>query len=170
VGLQDLAGGDSAWSTTNGNAVGATLGSVGVGNAPDSVFNAFGQQQLISTWGGRGGFTHNWDPHWSTSIYGAYAQVNYGSAASAIVCASLAVSQPGITTCNPNYSIGQAGVVTRWTPVKNLTFSADFIWQHLAQKYAGVTTAAFAGGYGTGSYVFADQNTYQISFRAQRNF
>ena len=29
------------------------------------------QQQLIQTWGMSGGFTHNWDPYWNSSIYGA---------------------------------------------------------------------------------------------------
>ena len=34
-------------------------------------------------------------------------------------------------TCNPNYSVGMLGTVTRWTPVKNLTFSAEVLWMHL---------------------------------------
>jgi hypothetical protein len=128
----------------------------------------------------RGAFNHNWNPYWSSSLYGAYADVHYGSAAAAVVCASIAatptlqagafagVASTGITTCNPNYSIAQIGAITRWTPVKNLTFSTDFIYQHLSQNYAG--QVVFAGGSGTGVYNIANQNTYSALFRAQRNF
>ena len=57
-----------------------THGSVGFGVAPDSVFSLLdgGSQHLITTWGGRGAFNHNWDPYWSTSVYGAYASVHFG--------------------------------------------------------------------------------------------
>jgi len=172
--IQDLAGAAGAWTTTNGNnALPGQLGSVGVGFAPDSVFNTNGQQQLISTWGGRAGYNHNWNPQWNSSVYGAYAAVSYGSATSAgsaasIVCASLAVSLPSITTCNPNFSVTQAGFITRWNPVKNLVFLADFTWEHLSQNYAGAVTTS--GGYGVGSYAIANQNTYQVLLRALRSW
>jgi hypothetical protein len=167
--IQDLAGSAGAWLTTNG-------GTVGFSYAPDSVFSTNGQQQLISTWGGRGAFNHNWNPYWSSAIYGAYADVHYGSAATAIVCASVAATSAflatatstGITSCNPNYSIAQLGFITRWTPVKNLTFSADYTYQHLNTNYAGQITTA--GGSGTGVYTVANQNTHEILFRAQRNW
>jgi hypothetical protein len=169
--IQDLAGQAGAWTTFSGNGAGAgILGSVGVGSAPDSVFNTNGQQQLISTWGGRGGFNHNWNPYWSSSVYGAYAAVSYGSAATAITCASIAnTATIALTaTCNPNYSVTQAGFITRWTPVKNLTFSGDFTWEHLSQKNQGFVVTT--GGYGTGVYQIANQDTVQVLFRAQRNW
>ena len=71
-------------------------------------------------------------------------------------------------SCNPNYSIAQLGTVTRWTPVKNLTFSSEFIYSHLDQNNVGTTLQS--GSYGTGQYQLADQNTYQVLLRAQRNF
>ena len=166
--IQDLAGSAGAWTTFAGTNVGGALGSVGIGVAPDSVFNLGGSQQLISTWGGRGGFNHNWNPYWSTSIYGAYANVNYGSGAASTFCASLIATQPGVTSCNPNYSVSQAGIVTRWTPVKNLTFSGELTYEHLSQKNVGTITTS--GSYGTGTYVLANQDTYQFLFRAQRNW
>ena len=39
--------------------------------------------------------------------------------------------------CNPDFNVSQLGVVTRWTPVKNLTFSAEVQWFHLDQKLTG---------------------------------
>ena len=42
-----------------------------LGFAPDTIFaNGFGQQ-AINTWGMRGAFNHNWDPYWSSALYGA---------------------------------------------------------------------------------------------------
>jgi hypothetical protein len=129
----------------------------------------------------RGAFNHNWDPYWSTSIYGAYAYVDYGSGAKTVFCGNFAAGANlfnagvnagtgfGVSSCNPNYSIAQLGTVTRWTPVKNLTFSSEFIYSHLDQNNVG-TIQGLSGSYGTGSYQLADQNTYQVLLRAQRNF
>ena len=171
--IQDLAAAAGAWTTFAGTNVAGALGSIGIGVAPDAVFNTAGQLQLISTWGGRGGYTHNWNPYWSSSVYGAYAAVSYGStgtagSAASIFCASLVATQPGVTSCNPNYSVTQAGFITRWTPVKNLTFSADFTYEHLSQNNVGSITTS--GSYGTGAYAIANQNTYEVLFRAQRNW
>jgi hypothetical protein len=165
--IQDLASGAGAWTTFAGSNVGGVLGKVGLGVAPDSVFNAGGSQQLVSTWGGRGAFNHNWNPYWSTSVYGAYANVSYGSGAS-VFCASFLAANAGVTSCNPNYSISQIGTVTRWTPVKNLTFSAEYVYSHLQQNNVGVVTTS--GSYGTGSYVLGNQDTHQVLLRAQRNW
>ncbi len=52
-------------------------------------------------------------------------------------CWRRSVGLAGVTGCNPDFAIGQVGIITRWTPVKNLTFSADLTWTHLDQKYAG---------------------------------
>jgi hypothetical protein len=166
--IQDLAAGVGAWSTFKGGTTPGTIGSVGIGIAPDSVFNAGGSQSLVSTWGARGGFNHNWNPNWSSSIYAAYAQVDYGSNGAATFCASFVATNPGVTSCNPNYNITQAGFITRWTPVKNLTFSGEFTYEHLTQHNVGTLTTS--GSYGTGAYALANQDTYQGLFRAQRNF
>ena len=40
-------------------------------------------------------------------------------------------------SCNPDFNVAQIGVVTRWTPVKNLTFSAEVGGFFLDQKFAG---------------------------------
>jgi len=171
--IQELAAGAGAWTTFAGTNVAGALGKVGIGVAPDSVFNFSSQQQLVSTWGGRGAFNHNWNPYWTTSVYGAYANVSYGSNngsgnAASVFCASLVATQPGITSCNPNYSVTQIGTVTRWTPVKNLTFSAEYVYSHLAQNNTG--TIVTSGSYGTGAYVIGNQDTHQVLLRAQRNW
>ena len=51
---------------------------------------------------------------------------------------------PGITNCNPDFNVAQIGGIIRWTPVKNLTFSADVTYTMLDQKFAGMITPASA--------------------------
>ena len=52
----------------------------------------------------------------------------------------------------------QIGTQTQWTPVKNLTFSADVTYVHLDQKYAGtITTSAGAIGKPVATYELKNQ-------------
>jgi hypothetical protein len=79
----------------------------------------------------------------------------------------------GVTSCNPDFAIGQVGIITRWTPVKNLTFSADLAWTHLDQKYAGTVTptATIAvPAKPAATYDLKDQDTLVLLLRAQRNW
>ena len=121
--IQDLAATQLTSIATFGSSnLPGTLGSVGLGVAPDSVF-AGGSQQLVQTWGMRGAFNHNWNPYWSSSIFGAYAAIHYNSTARNMICGGAFALN--LTTCNPNFNIGQLGANLRWTPVKNLTFTAE---------------------------------------------
>jgi hypothetical protein len=151
--------------------------SIGFGGASDAVFtgtSAGNQSQLenVKTWGFRGAYTHNWDPYWNTAIYGAYAGIRYGNLGKGTICAFIAGAQPGVTTCNPDFNIAQAGIITRWTPVKNLTFSADLTWTHIDQKYAGVWAGAAvaASAKPATNYELKDQSTVSLLLRAQRNW
>jgi len=142
-------------------------------NAPDSVFGDGTQQQLVSTWGFQGAFTHNWDPYWNTSLYGGYAQVSYNSAGKGLICnrAGSVWAQATVTTCNPDFNIAQIGLITRWTPVKNLTFSGEVTYNEINQKMAGViNTSAAAVGKPSTLYELKDQSNVQLLLRAQRNW
>ncbi|MFQ3453309.1 porin [Bradyrhizobium sp. UFLA01-814] len=178
--IQELASQASSIAIFGGSSLPGVYGSVGFGTAPDTVFGPGGQQQSIKTWGMRGAYTHNWDPYWNTSLYGAFAAVSYNDAAKSLICGVAGVGGSfraafaggaGVTACNPDYNIAQIGVITRWTPVKNLTFSADVTYSHLDQKYAGIiTTSSTAIGKPTATYELKDQDTVQMLFRAQRNW
>ena len=63
-------------------------------------------------------------------------------------------------------------MITRWTPVKNLTFSADVTYTMLDQKCTGAIAApAVAGGAKPAAlYELKDQDTVSALIRAQRNF
>jgi len=181
--IQDLAGSAGANTIFGGTNVPGAYQSIGFGIAPDSVFITGGQQQLITTFSFRGAYVHNWSPNWNTSIYGAWAQVNYNNTAKGYICGPAGNGVGGslsnffgpgssLTSCNPNYNIAQLGTQTQWTPVKNLTFSADFTYTHLDQNFAGTVT--FPGSPTIGKpaavYELKDQNTYMLLLRAQRNW
>jgi hypothetical protein len=181
--IQNLAAGYGANAIYSGTGLAGAYQSVGFGTAPDTVFGVGTQQQLIRTWGMRGAFNHNWSPFWSSALYGAYAQVNYNDAGKALVCGvggvggsfrattGLAGIGTAAAVCNPDFAVAQIGVITRWTPVKNLTFSADFVYSHLDQRMEGTVNAASATiGKPVAVYELRDQNTYQALLRAQRNF
>jgi hypothetical protein len=176
--IQDLAASAGA-NTIYGTAspIPGAYQSIGFGVAPDSVFTAGGDQQLIQTWGMRGAFNHNFDPYWSGAIYGAFAAIHYNSAASALVCGvggvggSFRATTGLIGTCDPDYNIAQLGGIIRWTPVKNLTFSADLTYTHLDQKMSGTVVAPSAPiGKPAAVYSLADQDTLLLLLRAQRNW
>jgi hypothetical protein len=150
--------------------------SVGIAGAADGVYANGTGISSVQTWGLRGAFTHNWDPYWNTAIYGAYAQLKYGNGGAALVCGAilgLGAATAGITSCNPDFNVGQVGIITRWTPVKNLTFSADVTYTNLDQKYAGVITTSAAAplvAKPAATYELKDQNTVGLLLRAQRNW
>jgi hypothetical protein len=142
--------------------------------APDTVFITGGQQETVKTWGFRGAYTHNWDPYWNTAIYGAYAAAQFGSGAKTFLCGvgGAFSSVPGLTSCNPDFNVGQVGLITRWTPVKNLTFSADLNWTHIDQKYSGVIAGGnnFPVAKPAAAYELKDQDSITLLLRAQRNW
>ena len=177
--IQDLAGSAGANTIFGSTGVLGNYGSIGIGNAPDTVFGLNGSQQTIQTWGMRGGYTHNWNPYWNSGIYGAYAAVMYNDNSKTLLCGIPGVSTgtiqaafgPGITSCNPDYNIAQLGVFTRWTPVKNLTFGVEATYTHLDQKFAGTAVVnGLAVGKPDTTYTLANQDTWLVGFRAQRNW
>jgi hypothetical protein len=122
----------------------------------------------------RGAFNHNWNPYWATSVFGAYASVRYTGAAKNVMCnVTIPVALgPNVTTCNPDYNIGQIGANLRWTPVKNLTFTTEGVYTMLDQKYAGTANlvANPAIGKPGGVYALKDQDIWTVMFRAQRTW
>jgi hypothetical protein len=154
--------------------------SFGGGYTSDAVYTVGGQLELTSAWGVRGAFNHNWDPYWSTSLWGSYASVRYNGNAKAAYCGAFAPPNGTVTgrafsadfACNPDFNIAQVGAVTRWTPVKNLTFSAEVGAFFLDQKHTGAITASPGATTPkpTTTYEFKDQSTVFLNVRAQRNF
>jgi hypothetical protein len=166
---------------------------VGFGATTDAIYipttsGGDGQLKLTTSYGVRGAFNHNWDPYWSSSLFGGVGWVKYqGNStdlANGIISAmseycgsyllsnlgALASSLAGTMRCNPNFSVGMLGVVTRWTPVKNLTFSAEALWMHLSTSMTGTAVLAPGTGQPAMAYTYHGQDTVSLNVRAQRNF
>jgi hypothetical protein len=153
--------------------------SIGFGATSDAVYlpvfaGGDGNLHLTKSWGVRGAFNHNWDPYWSSSLFGSYSSVSYDNTAKAFVCATYTaarVTAPSFDfSCNPDFNVSQLGVITRWTPVKNLTFSAEAMWFHLDQKFTGSAILAPTAPKPTARYDFKDQDAVSLNVRVQRNF
>ncbi|MBR1297373.1 porin [Bradyrhizobium sp. AUGA SZCCT0042] len=174
--IQNLA--PNAFSMFGGTNVAGAYQSIAFANAPDAIYTGTSAAngtnlENVRTWGFRGGFNHNWDPYWSSGLYGAYAGVRYGNLGKTTICANVAALLTLVGTCNPDFNIAQAGIITRWTPVKNLTFSGDFTWTRLDQRYSGtvVNPALLAAvAKPAASYELRDQDSFNFLLRAQRNW
>lgn len=139
----------------NGNTTAANLYS------SDGVYGLTGNVEKTTAWGIRGAFNHNWDPYWSSSLFGSYAQVSYNDAARAILANAASICGAGMTVCNPGGNISQVGTVLRWTPVKNLTLSGEAMYSYIDTKQEGT--------YANGT-VAKSNGTWTFGVRAQRNF
>lgn len=161
--------------------------SIGFGATSDAVFlpnfaGGTGDLKLTKAFGLRGAFNHNWDPFWSTALFGGASAVRYsGNALDATTamgqyCASYIASTGGLATksadfsCNPNFNIYQVGLVTRWSPVKNMTFSGEVQLFYLDQKFAGAAVLTPATPKPTALYEYKNQSVAYLNVRVQRNF
>jgi Porin subfamily len=153
--------------------------SVGFGATTDGVYlpGVTNGIELTEAFGVRGAFNHNWDPYWSTSLYGSASFVRYDNAAKVAYCSTYiatnkltAANTSADFSCNPNFNVYQVGVVTRWTPVKNLTFSAEVQYFRLDQNFSGTAALTPTAPKPATTYEFKDQDTVLLQLRAQRNF
>jgi hypothetical protein len=143
--------------------------------------------QLTRGWGFRGAFNHNWDPFWLTSLFGGIAGISYDNTAKVAWCnayllggtsgvasaaANAAAGLPGVTNCDPGFTVSMVGLVTRWTPVKNLTFSAEALYAYLKTNMAGTTLATRSSALvlPTAAYTYKNEGTTSFNVRVQRNF
>jgi hypothetical protein len=88
----------------------------------DAVVTADGSLDLTQAWSVTGGYEHRWNPQWKTSLYGAWGEVRYTTAASTAIA--------GAGT-NANWSGWQVGSRTVWTPVENLDLSVEVLYNRI---------------------------------------
>ncbi len=158
--------------------------SIGFGATSDAVYlpaggvgpfaGGDGSLHLTEAYGFRGAFNHNWDPYWSSSLFGSASAVRYDGTAKANICAVYTAASAPVHSsdysCNPDFNVYQVGLVTRWTPVKNLTFSAEVLYFKLDQKFTGSAVLTPTAPKPTAVYEYKDQDTVALNVRVQRNF
>lgn len=138
----------------------------------DGVYGGVGSGiQLTKAFGFNGGFNHHWNETWSSSVFGSWTHVDYNDTARATICQ---VNYGGSVVCNPDFNISQLGLLTTWTPVKNLAISVEGIWAHLTNNNVGVNRsnaspvlpALLVGQV----YNFGNQDIYTGTMRITRSF
>ena len=78
-----------------------------------------GRLHLTKAFGLRGAFNHNWDPYWSSTLFGSYSAVRYDGAAKASLCAVYTTPAKSVSAdyvCNPDFNVSQLGIITHWIP------------------------------------------------------
>jgi hypothetical protein len=169
----------------------ASGNSAGFAWTTDGVYDTGTDVELTTVWGINGAFQHLWSPKWRTSLYGGYIEVDYNSAATAIINSHLpgaagtvvcGVPVGGVVTgptiaaggggnaCSPDSSWWQLGSRTQWNPHPDLDIGVDVLWTHLNTAYKGPATIAASGARPAGPYTLDDQDIVSVMFRIQRNF
>ncbi|CAN5272274.1 porin [soil metagenome] len=153
----------------------------------DAVYGTGSQLELTTAWGVRAAFVHNWSPQWETGVFASYSKIDYNTNAATGICAAQAravaglVSTAGVAasqgngySCNPDFAIFQIGTRTGWTPVKNLTFSAEVLYSRLDQNYTGsllnVPAQVMGAFKPAGSYDYKDQGVISGNIGVRRTF
>jgi hypothetical protein len=137
---------------------------------------------LSNAWEVSGFYEHYWNPAWRTSVFGNYSQISYGGAGDALLMANLSgalpttghfVATPGTNGGSMKFATAQVGTRTAWTPVKDLTISAEFVYSRLINNLNGtfVTSAGGVPGAATGTvYTMGSQNVYNGAVQILRSF
>jgi hypothetical protein len=166
-GTTDTSGG-GRYAKVDGN-------SLGFGYVLDGVFAPGGSIQQSSAWEVSAFYEHYWSPAWRTSLYGNYSKISYGDAGNALLSAALGaggrLNNGTLTQTGGNFDLGlaQIGTRTAWTPVQNLTLSAEFSYSRLDQNLEGTWTGA-ATGKALQTYQLKDQNLYNGAVQILRSF
>lgn len=171
--------------------------SIGLGWAVDGIFDgpnaATGTPiHLTQAWSINAAYERVWNTAWRTSVYGGYARVDYGGAATRIVNSHLpgaagtapcgvpvagavfpplgiAVGDPN--SCNPDFSFVQVGSRTQYNPVTWLDLGIDVTYTRLFTAYKGAATGGVQTGNPQGAvFGLDDQHILSVMGRAQLNF
>lgn len=178
-GIYDIAGGGRFAKIGNGGlAFGYVLDGVYAGT---NGTNGTGIQKS-NAWDINAFYEHYWNPAWRTSAFGSYTSISYGRAADTLLLAmanggrllSSLTTPSGVTKATGSFDLGvtQIGTRTAWTPIKDLTLSAEFIYTRLDQHLTG-TYIAGAGvpGYPAGTvFRLTDQSLYSGAVQILRSF
>jgi hypothetical protein len=162
--------------------------SLGFGYVLDGVYGNGGQIIQSDAWQVTAYYEHYWNPAWRTSLWGNYSSISYGAGSDLMMAAFSGLSTGGAgfnssstgaaragtlaATGNFDLALAQIGTRTAWTPVKNLTLSAEFTYSRLDQNFDGVYTVPGGGvsGKAPASYVLKDQNLYNGAVQILRSF
>ena len=164
--------------------------SVGVAWLADGIFGTGTAIELTRAWSALAFYQHIWNPHWRTSWFGGYANVDYNGAATNLINSSLpaasvcvhGIAGAGAATfsaltplagnsCNPDYSFYEIGSRTQWNPVAQLDIGVELLYTHSNSAYKGPGIyGAPTNGSRPAVGLIDDQDVWSAMVRWQRNF
>ena len=154
----------------------ANGGTIGFGYILDGVYSGTSLANGTSisksnAWDVSAYYEHYWTPAWRTSVFGSYSTISYGSGDLALTTAINGGVAPPAGIGTSKLAVAQIGTRTAWTPVQNLTLSAEFIYTHLDQNYSGTFVSSNVPGYGANyPFTIKDQNAYNGAVQILRSF
>ena len=190
-----LSKGDKLWiqATYANGAIGYVSGSnLSFNNGPSSSANyGIGANNVPNSWGWAGGYRqydcvftwtgscnkssafaivaavkHFWTPTLSSSLFGSYYRVVYGSSANTPFNVFTGVPTVGL----PNYNESRIGTNLVWTPVKNFDIGGEFTWVRAAiARPSGLAPDAILNAFGLPSYK-GTTDVFASKLRMQRAF
>lgn len=163
--------GQSGSTPTNIAFFGAT--DLAVATISDASYTTGTGLSLTKGWGLNGAFNHNWNAHWTSSVFGSWSHVDYGGQATSLYCAAFrGTAALAPVTCNPDFEVSRLGISTAWKPVKNLALTGEVIWTNYDSGIKGTSLSTLNPGSGkaTGAYTYKSEDTFSGIFRVQRNF
>jgi Porin subfamily len=173
-GTLDGAGGGRMFRTS-GN---GPTGTLAFGEIIDGIYSGTNSLNgtnisLSNAWEVSAFYEHYWNPAWRTSLFGNYSAISYGAAGSTL--ATVLAGTTGtfaFTNATLDMSTAQVGTRTAWTPVKDLTISAEFLYSRLMPKATGTftNTTAISGAPAGAVYTIGSQNVYNGAVQILRSF
>jgi hypothetical protein len=152
-------------------------GGLGFGYVLDGVYANGTGIMKSDAWQAAAFYEHYWSPEWRTSVFGSYSHISYGSGGDALLLAAANAGRlsTGFTNATGSFDLALAEVGTRtaWSPVKDLTFAAEFSYVRLDQHLNGTFTTsgtAIPGSPAGTTFQLKDQNLYQGAVEVRRNF
>ena len=104
---------------------------------------------------------------------GILGRIEMDNAAITMITVSSPKIFPKRRIANVNgFTISEIGLVTRWTPVRNLTFSAEVLYAYLKTNMVGTITGTPSSALplANTTYTFGNNGTTSLNLRVQRNF
>ena len=153
--------------------------SLGFGVATDGVYvpvsaGGDGSIHLTEGFGLRGAFNHNWDPYWSTSLFGGYSAVRYDGTAKAAFCASYVASNPGCEVCGFQLQSGLQHLAGWCRHPLDSRQEPDVLGRSPVDASRPEVHWLFGADAGDSQadrrLQYKDQDTVSLNIRAQRNF
>ncbi len=144
-------------------------GSVGFGAVTSAVYAGGSDVELTTAWSINAGYEHVWNPSFRQVAHFGYVKIDYNQNATYMICNTNVGSI--VSNCNPDWSFWQAGLFSKWTPVRGLDVGVDVFYTKINTAFEGNAYGLPANGSRPyGDYRVEDQGQWSAIFRVQRNF